>query len=82
MCPKCNIEKQIDIRYGLYKACKICVNKYHQKYYHNHRDSVIERTRQFQLNNPDKKKEYAQKHYQTHRDIILEKKRLARLKLS
>ena len=79
ICAKCNIEKEIDIRYGLYKACKTCVKTYQQKYYENNRERILEQTKQYLKDNPDKKKIYDRRYYQTHRDILLEKQRQVRL---
>ena len=82
ICTICNIEKEIDSRFGLYKACRTCLKKHQQKYYQNNRDLVIERSKQFMTDNPDKNREYVRKYYQTHRDSILEKARRRRLERS
>ena len=74
VCSVCDSEKEIDVRYNLYKPCKICSKKYHEKFYQSHKELLKEKQRQYFLQNPGKKKEYDARYYRKHRDIILEKK--------
>ena len=63
VCKKCGTEKELDLRYNLYKPRIPCSKKHQQKYYQNHKEETKERVRLYISNNPNKRAEYSKRYY-------------------
>ena len=56
-CNVCINVKGLDVRFGLDKPCKEW-NKKHQKYYQKNKEDLIEKSRLYIKNNPEKHRQY------------------------
>jgi hypothetical protein len=73
-CSKCGETKSISLfhkhkkgKYGVEDKCKLCRKEYDFKYYETHSDYHKEKSTQWGLDNPERKKEHLKKHLKTDR---------------